>query len=324
VTGLDYFHARYYDPLTGQFLSADVVQGNAQGTSPYRYVMGNPESRTDPTGKRYTCGNGGGCGSGGGGSNPCELSGGNPEYCGGVGGGTHRGSGGVGGGIHHGGGGGGGGSGGKLDAHPPTSASDNICDPNCQRIHNLQKEESYVQQMIRSAAAYFQSVEDFLRSLIAPWWLNLISAGLVSVFEAVVGALADIVEALASGFTKEANQANLDLSAFTSEAVEGAGLNIIGNAQGIVTHDLEIAGGIAASGLLLAGIGAAISAVPGLQPVEAVISGIGLGTATGATLAAVAIGAAGTYFINQANNDMWQQILAAPDNSELVPFPESQ
>jgi RHS repeat-associated protein len=52
VTGLDYFHARYYDPLTGQFLSADVVQGNARGTSPYRYVMGNPETRTDPTGER--------------------------------------------------------------------------------------------------------------------------------------------------------------------------------------------------------------------------------------------------------------------------------
>jgi RHS repeat-associated protein len=63
VTGLDYFHARYYDPLTGQFLSADVVQGNAQGTSPYMYVMGNPETRTDPTGHIYTCGNE--CGSSG-------------------------------------------------------------------------------------------------------------------------------------------------------------------------------------------------------------------------------------------------------------------
>src|SRR5579875_3289712 len=52
VTGLDYFNARYYDPLTGQFLSADVVQGNAQGTSPYAYVGGNPESRTDPTGQK--------------------------------------------------------------------------------------------------------------------------------------------------------------------------------------------------------------------------------------------------------------------------------
>ncbi len=62
VTGLDYFNARYYDPLTGQFVSADVVQGNAQGTSPYMYVMGNPETRTDPTGQMITCGS---CGSSG-------------------------------------------------------------------------------------------------------------------------------------------------------------------------------------------------------------------------------------------------------------------
>ncbi len=123
VTGLDYFHARYYDPVTGQFLSADTVQGNAQGTSPYRYVAGNPETRTDPTGQRMIgcqpgtegcsptgvptgSGNSGG-GSGGGGSNPCELSGGNPEYCGGEGGGsgggTHRGGGGSTGGCHGGG-----------------------------------------------------------------------------------------------------------------------------------------------------------------------------------------------------------------------------
>ncbi len=58
MTGLDYFNARYYDPVTEQFLSADVVQGNAQGTSPYMYVMGNPESWTDPTGQYYTDGAG--------------------------------------------------------------------------------------------------------------------------------------------------------------------------------------------------------------------------------------------------------------------------
>jgi len=141
VTGLDYFNARYYDPVTGQFLSADTVQGNAQGTSPYAYVMGNPETRTDPTGHMYTCDpSGGGCGSGGvsggsgggGGSNPCELSGGNPEYCGGVGGGTHRGSGGVGGGTHHGGGGGGGGGGGKLGTHPPTDNGQGGCKLDCE------------------------------------------------------------------------------------------------------------------------------------------------------------------------------------------------
>ena len=53
VTGLDYYVARYYDPVSGQFLSPDSVQGNAQGMSPYAYVGGSPETRTDPTGKMY-------------------------------------------------------------------------------------------------------------------------------------------------------------------------------------------------------------------------------------------------------------------------------
>ena len=40
----------------GVFLAADSVQGNLQGMQPYGYVGGNPESRTDPTGNRPTCG----------------------------------------------------------------------------------------------------------------------------------------------------------------------------------------------------------------------------------------------------------------------------
>jgi RHS repeat-associated protein len=28
LTGLDYYNARYYDPVVGVFLSADTVQGN--------------------------------------------------------------------------------------------------------------------------------------------------------------------------------------------------------------------------------------------------------------------------------------------------------
>ncbi len=50
VSGLDYYVARYYDPVVGQFLAADTVQGNAQGTDPYAYVGGDPETRTDPSG----------------------------------------------------------------------------------------------------------------------------------------------------------------------------------------------------------------------------------------------------------------------------------
>jgi RHS repeat-associated protein len=53
ATGLDYYNARYYDPVVGQFLSADVKQGNLQGMDPYGYVGGNPETLTDPTGEYF-------------------------------------------------------------------------------------------------------------------------------------------------------------------------------------------------------------------------------------------------------------------------------
>jgi RHS repeat-associated protein len=51
VTGLDYYNARYYDPVIARFLSADDVQGNLSGMDPYDYVGGNPETDTDPTGQ---------------------------------------------------------------------------------------------------------------------------------------------------------------------------------------------------------------------------------------------------------------------------------
>ena len=53
LTGLDYYNARYYDPVVGVFLSADSVQGNMAGMNPYAYVGGNPETDTDPTGQYY-------------------------------------------------------------------------------------------------------------------------------------------------------------------------------------------------------------------------------------------------------------------------------
>jgi RHS repeat-associated protein len=58
LTGLDYYNARYYDPVAGVFLSADVKQGNAQGMNPYAYVGGNPETYGDPSG-RYVVGSNG-------------------------------------------------------------------------------------------------------------------------------------------------------------------------------------------------------------------------------------------------------------------------
>jgi RHS repeat-associated protein len=54
ATGLDYYNARYYDPLAGQFASADsMLPGEGYdvwGLSRYAYTEGNPVGRTDPNG----------------------------------------------------------------------------------------------------------------------------------------------------------------------------------------------------------------------------------------------------------------------------------
>lgn len=55
LTGLDYYVARYYDPVIGRFLSADTVQDNLGGFDPYAYVLDNPETKTDPTGRCPIC-----------------------------------------------------------------------------------------------------------------------------------------------------------------------------------------------------------------------------------------------------------------------------
>ena len=49
-TGLDYYGARYYDPLLGQFTSTDTLL--AGGLNRYGYVGGNPTTATDPSGHR--------------------------------------------------------------------------------------------------------------------------------------------------------------------------------------------------------------------------------------------------------------------------------
>ena len=56
LTGLDYYVSRYYDPMAGVFLSADVKEGNAAGMNPYAYVAGNPETMADPSGQYYSNG----------------------------------------------------------------------------------------------------------------------------------------------------------------------------------------------------------------------------------------------------------------------------
>ena len=50
-TGLDYYGARYYDPVAGQFTSADTTL--AGGLNRYAYVAGNPETNIDPSGHLY-------------------------------------------------------------------------------------------------------------------------------------------------------------------------------------------------------------------------------------------------------------------------------
>jgi hypothetical protein len=52
---LDYYGARFYDPVVGVFVSADTVQGNAQGMNPYGYVGGNPETLINPSGEFSIC-----------------------------------------------------------------------------------------------------------------------------------------------------------------------------------------------------------------------------------------------------------------------------
>jgi RHS repeat-associated protein len=65
ASGLDYYGARYYDPLAGQFASADnMLPGGGfdlWGLSHYSYVEGNPIIRVDPTGRSHQCPDGG-CG----------------------------------------------------------------------------------------------------------------------------------------------------------------------------------------------------------------------------------------------------------------------
>jgi RHS repeat-associated protein len=98
VSGLDYYGARYYDPVGSQFTSGDsIVPGGGfdlWGLSRYAYVGGNPVIRTDPTGhinlvpgssggtcalSDASCG-GGSTGTGGGASSgsptPCWMTGG--------------------------------------------------------------------------------------------------------------------------------------------------------------------------------------------------------------------------------------------------------
>lgn len=49
-TGLFYNNARYYDPLSGRYISSDAI-GLAGGLNTYLYANGSPVSSVDPTGE---------------------------------------------------------------------------------------------------------------------------------------------------------------------------------------------------------------------------------------------------------------------------------
>lgn len=56
-TGLYYYNARYYDPTTARFISADPALGtpaNPQTGNRYAYVLDNPYKWIDPTGHEWT------------------------------------------------------------------------------------------------------------------------------------------------------------------------------------------------------------------------------------------------------------------------------
>ena len=61
ASGLVYMNARYYDPVTGQFVSPDTLVPDATNLfdyNRYMYVRGNPLRFTDPSGHRATHWNG--------------------------------------------------------------------------------------------------------------------------------------------------------------------------------------------------------------------------------------------------------------------------
>jgi len=64
-SGLMYYNARYYDPLTARFTQADTIipnPANPQDLNRYTYVRNNPIKYNDPTGNDPCLGGGGGCG----------------------------------------------------------------------------------------------------------------------------------------------------------------------------------------------------------------------------------------------------------------------
>jgi RHS repeat-associated protein len=96
-SGLVQVGARYYDPVTGKFISTDPLydQTKPQSLNPYTYAQANPATYSDPTGLKpcegstgedrcapgYHPGDGGHGSSGGGGHNSPPAPGSDPHHC---------------------------------------------------------------------------------------------------------------------------------------------------------------------------------------------------------------------------------------------------
>ncbi len=201
-SGLNYYNARYYDPVVGRFVSADTAQGNGQGMDPYSYVGNNPETRNDPTGQRACnpstgqCGApcGGNCspgsGNGGGGNPPsgpppchgdnhpwCDPDGGSPPSPGGGSGHTNP----------------------KIVLMPHTSGG--VCRELCVRIRSA---AGYAANLVRERAGFIQSIIDLINAgntlgaisimlTILKGWGQLLRGGLVTLF---LGTAAIVISSL--------------------------------------------------------------------------------------------------------------------------------
>ena len=73
ATGLYYMNARWYNPLTGDFITRDPLGFAAGDANLYRYAGGNPVSRSDPTGLAWNPSGGGTWDAGGTAAGPLSV-----------------------------------------------------------------------------------------------------------------------------------------------------------------------------------------------------------------------------------------------------------
>jgi len=242
LTGLDYYVSRYYDPVAGVFLSADVKEGNAQGMNPYAYVAQNPETLTDPSGQMYApppcCGDPLPPPSPPPPPNHGPTCGPDPSCYGG------------------------GSSGNNSSPTPHAKKVILRCNVECQN-------EKTAQQLAKNAAGFFGFLANVLSDL--ENWISLDTLfgwdkqaeSLITFFEgafaslgnptvggfiAALPRLASIAQDIANGFAAEANHS---LGWFTQQHVQDAGLNAIDTAEAEGYKDMMEAAGAVVAGIVI-------------------------------------------------------------------------